>query len=154
MFIQEVIKGLIKHKEFIFFNDVIHIIAGISFATALFPFLSKKLKNKFEYFTVVFFPAVFGSMFPDLMFICSTLFEHRSIDGLFLELSNGGHVYSSFHFSFPIILVIPTTVFLMLIFTKAVRGKFDELPGWSILWMSLVALFCALLHIFMDTIGF
>lgn len=66
MFIQEVIKGLIKHKEFIFFNDVIHIIAGISFATALFPFLSKKLKNKFEYFTVVFFPLCLVQCFQTL----------------------------------------------------------------------------------------
>ena len=152
--ISEIITGLSAHKEFIFFNTFSHIIVGIVIATAIFPFLSEKLKNRYNYFIVVFFPAVFGSVFPDLMFIVSTLVKHRSLTGLFDALSHGGEVYSAFHFGFPLVLVVPTTVFILILINKVFKKIFDRFPKWCIALVTVISLFCAFFHIFMDGVGF
>ncbi len=154
MIISEIIIGFWKHKEFIFFNSLIHIFVGVFVASSIFPFLNNKYRARYNYILSVFFPAIFGSVFPDMMFIISTLIKNRSLNGLFYLLSHGGEVYSSFHFAFPIILVVPCTVFFVMIFNKIFRKKFDEFGWGGLILMSLIALSCALFHIFMDLIGF
>lgn len=148
--IKEIIEGLKVHNDFAFFNTYIHLFVGVFIASALYPFLSKKK----EYIPLVFFPAVFGSIFPDLIFIVSTLFKERSLTGLFYLLSNGGDAYSVFHFGFPLILVIPCTVFIVMIANKVMRRKFDDFPKWGLTWMCLVSFFSALFHVYLDCVGF
>jgi hypothetical protein len=152
--ISEIIAGLMNHGDFIFFNTISHLIAGIVIATAIFPFLSEKLKNRYNYFIVVFFPAVFSSVFPDLMFISSTIVKHRSLTGLFDALSHGGDVYSAFHFGLPLILVVPTVVFILILINKVFKKSFDRFPKWCIALVTLISLFCAGFHIIMDGVGF
>ena len=154
MIIKEIIQGLIQHREFIFFNFGIHVFFAALLSISIFPFLSNKLKASYNYFWVVFFPAMFGSLFPDLMFIISTMIKQRSIDGSFFLLSHGGEIYNAFHFAFPIVLVIPCTVFIVLIMNKIFRHKFDDFPKWSFLLMCIISLFCAFAHILFDSIGF
>jgi hypothetical protein len=152
--IQEIITGFFAHKEFIFFNYLIHIFVGALVATAIFPFLNNKYRARYNYFLSVFFPAMFGSLFPDMMFIISTLIKNRSLVGLFYLLSHGGDVYSVFHFAFPVILVIPCVVFFVLILNKIFKKKFDEFGWKGLILMCMIALGSALLHILMDLVGF
>lgn len=154
MIIKEIIGGFKNHKEFIFFNYLVHIFAGAFVATIIFPFLDNRHRAKYNYFMNVFFPAMFGSLFPDMMFITSTLIKNRSLEGLFYLLSHGGEVYSVFHFAFPIILVIPCTVFCVMVMNKIFKKKFDEFGWKGLILMSLIALLSALLHILMDSVGF
>ncbi len=154
MFLKEIFIGLVQHREFIFFNTGVHVLFALLLASSIFPFLSNKLRARYNYFFVVFFPALFGSLFPDLMFIISTWVKERSLNGLFYLLSHGGDIYNSFHFAFPIILVVPTTVFLVFVFNKILRHKFDDFPKWSFLLICVISLFCALFHVFMDSVGF
>src|SRR3989338_2217775 len=106
---------LVEHNTFIFFNTYIHLLAGLLLSVSVYPFLSSLLKERWNYFSVVFFPALFGSVFPDLMFILSTLIERRSLDGIFEILTHGGDVHSAFHWHVTIVLVIPTTIFLVML---------------------------------------
>ena len=154
MIIQEIIQGFRNHNEFIFFNYLIHVFAGAFIATIIFPFLNNKSRAGYNYTIMVFFPAMFGSLFPDMMFIISTLIQNRSLVGLFYLLSHGGDVYSTFHFAFPVILVIPCVVFCVMVINKIFKRKFDEFGWKGLMLMSLVGLFSALLHILMDSVGF
>ena len=154
MIVGQLVTGFIEHKEFIFFNTLIHIFVGIFIATALYPFLSKKFKERYTYFMVVFLPSVFGSFFPDLIFIVSVLANQRSITALFDALSQGGSVYEAFQYNLPFLLVIPSTVTLILVLNRIFRKKFDDLPKWSFLLICLLSLLGACVHLFMDSIGF
>ena len=154
MVLSEIITGLSTHNEFIFFNTYIHFIVGILIATAIYPFLSRKLKTPLNYAWFVFFPALFGSIFPDLMFIISTLVEHRSIYGLYEALSHGGEIYSAFHFGFPLILVVPSMFFIVFIVHRLFRKRMCFI-SWKILFMMMsLSLLSALLHIYLDGVGF
>ncbi|MBS3170569.1 hypothetical protein J4223_02215 [Candidatus Woesearchaeota archaeon] len=154
MIFSELIQGFLEHKEFIFFNHLVHVFAGAFIATVIFPFLNNRYRSRYNYVLTVFFPAMFGSLFPDMMFIISTLIKNRSLTGLFDALSGGGDVYSTFHFAFPVILVIPCVVFFVLIINKIFKRKFDEFGWKGLILMSLIGLFSALLHILMDSVGF
>lgn len=148
------ILGFQQHKVFIFWNFLSHFFAGVLIATAVFPFLPKTFQKRKHYFLTVFFPSVFGSLFPDLMFITSTVLKLRTLNGLFFALSGGGDIYSVFHFGFPIVLVVPTTVFFVFVMNRLILKKFDSLPKWSFALISALALFGAIFHIFMDSVGF
>jgi len=152
--IREIIEGLKVHNEFIFFNTYIHLFVGVFIALAVYPFLSNKLKNRYNYSLLIFFPAVFGSVFPDLMFIISTIIKERSIYGLFDILSHGGDVYTTFHFGFPLILVVPCTFFIVMVVNRVFKKSFDNFPKWGLIWLSVISLFCALFHIYLDMVGF
>lgn len=154
MFFSEIVSGLWIHKEFIFYNVVIDFLAGIFLATALYPFLGKKGKERYNYIILVFFPSVFGAVFPDLMFILSSLIEKRSLNDLFYTLSHGGEVYSAFHFHLPIILVIPCTFFVIMLVNRIVKKRFSGFPKWSLLLGCILALLAALMHVFLGTVGF
>lgn len=151
----QLVSILVTNNTFLFFNVYIHILAGLLIAASISPFLSKELKERWSYFSVVFFPALFGSVFPDLMFILSSLIEHHSLDGLFDILTHGGEVHSTFHWHITILLVIPTTIFLVMLMNKKKKGSyFDHLPKWSFWIISAVALGAALFHVYMDLVGF
>ena len=152
--LRTLITGFIEHKEFIFFNFMIHFLVGVLLATAIYPFLKEEVKERYNYFMLIFFPAVFGSIFPDIIFLVSTLAEHRTLYGLFELLSSGGTVYSTFHSHVPLLLVIPTTVFLVLIINKIFGKWLDQLPSWNLLFISLISGFAAGLHLFLDSVGF
>ena len=146
---------LIEHNTFIFFNTYIHILAGLLLAISIYPFISPLLKEKWNYFCIVLFPAFFGSVFPDLMFILTTLIEKRSLNGLFEALTHGGDVHSAFHWHATISLVIPTTIFLVMLMNKRKKGFYiDHLPKASFWIMSAISLFAALFHVYMDLVGF
>ena len=152
--IREIIQGLKVHNEFIFFNTYIHFFVGVFIALAVYPFLSKKLKLRYNYIFLIFFPAVFGSIFPDLMFIVSTLVKQRSLYGLFDLLSTGGDVYTTFHFGFPLVLVVPCTFFIVMVVNRIFKKSFDNFPKWGLFWLCLLSLFSALFHIYLDGVGF
>src|SRR3989344_4989709 len=57
----ELMAGLWTHREFLFYNVMIDILAGIFLATALYPFLGKKLKENYNYALFVFFPSFFSA---------------------------------------------------------------------------------------------
>ena|SRR3989344_5454154 len=153
--ISEIFSGLVQHNRFIFFNTYIHAFAGVFIATALYTFLSKVFKERWHYFTVIFFPAVFGSVFPDLIFILSTYIEQRSLDGMFFLLTHGGDVHSTFHFHFPLVLVAPTTLFFVLVMNRIVKKSyFDHLPKWAFALICVLSLAAAFFHIYMDLVGF
>ena len=154
MIIGQLVTGFIEHKEFIFFNTLIHIFVGIFIATAIYPFLSKKFKESYNYFMAVFLPSVFGSFFPDFIFIVSVLAKQRSLTDLFDALSHGGTVYTAFQYNLPFLLVIPSTVTLILLLNRVFRKKFDDLPRWSFVLICLFSLIGACAHLFMDSIGF
>ena len=149
----ELMAGLWTHREFLFYNVMIDILAGIFLATALYPFLGKKLKENYNYALFVFFPSVFGAVFPDMMFILSSVLEKRSFEGLFYTLSHGGEVYTTFHFHLPIVLVIPSVFFVMMLVNKLVKKKFHA-PKWALLLGSLLSLVATLMHVFLWTVGF
>lgn len=154
MVISQVITGLNAHKEFIFFNTGIHFIVGVLIATSLYPFLSKKLKEPMNYAWFVFFPALFGSIFPDLIFIISTFVQHRTLNGLFESLSHGGEIYSAFHFGFPLLLVVPSMFFIVFIAHRLLRKRMCFI-NWKIFtFMILISLLSALFHIYLDGVGF
>jgi len=151
----DILQGLVEHNTFIFFNTYIHIIVGIVLATALYPFLSKKGRERWTYFTIVFFPLIFGSIFPDLMFILSSLVESRSLNSLFFVLTSGGAVHSTFHFHFPLVLVAPVTLCLVMLMNKWITKKyFDHMPRWSFILVCGLAIGGAVMHVYMDTLGF
>ena len=151
----DLVAGLIQHNTFIFFNTYIHIFAGLLLAITIYPFLSKQLKERWNYFLVVFFPAVFGSLFPDLAFIVSSAIEQRSLDGMFEILTHGGAVHSAFHWHSTLVLVVPTTVFVVMLFNRWKDGQFfDHLPKYSFWIISALSLLAALFHIYMDLVGF
>ena len=151
--ISELMAGLWMHREFLFYNVMIDILVGIFLATALYPFLGKKIKERYTYALFVFFPSVFGAVFPDVMFIFSSVLEKRSFDGLFYTLSHGGEVYTTFHFHLPIVLVIPCVFFVMMLVNRLVKGKFHA-PKWALLLGCLLSLLAALMHVFLGTVGF
>ena len=43
MIFSELIQGFLEHKEFIFFNHLVHVFAGAFIATVIFPFLNVTL---------------------------------------------------------------------------------------------------------------
>jgi len=107
-----------------------------------------------NYTVLVFFPALFGSIFPDLMFIISTIIEKRSLYGLFDTLSHGGDIYSAFHFGFPLILVVPSMFFIVFIVHRIFRKRMCFI-SWRILFMMIsLTLLSALFHIYLDGVGF
>lgn len=151
----QIINGLLNHKQFIFNNFIIHIIAGLLIPTIIYPFLSKKYKEEWNYLTLIFFPALFGSIFPDLIFLLSTWIRNRSLYNLFYLLTHGGDVYNAFHFEFPLILVIPTTVFFVMIINRIFKGQyFDNLPKYKLLYIAIISLASAFIHIGLDLVGF
>ena len=89
------------------------------------------------------------------MFILSTLIERRSLDGIFDILTSGGEVHSVFHWHVTIVLVIPTTIFLVMLMNKSLRKSyFDHLPKGSFWIISVISLAAALFHVYMDLVGF
>ncbi|MBI5872455.1 hypothetical protein HZB88_05250 [archaeon] len=155
MIAERIINGLLYHKQFIFNNLIVHILAGLFIPSIVYPFLSKEYKKIWNYFLLVFFPALFGSIFPDLIFALSTWIKERSLDNLFYLLTHGGDVYTSFHFGFPLILVVPTTLFFVLVLNRAFnRQYFDNLPKYKLLSIALISLISALMHIGLDLVGF
>lgn len=152
--IAEIFSGLWIHREFIFFNVCFDVLAGIFLATALYPFLSKKLKERYNYTLLVFFPSLFGAVFPDTMFILSSVIEKRSLNGIFYTLSHGGEVYTAFHFHLPIILVIPCVFFIVMLVNRIVKKKFALFPKWGLLLACMLSLIAALMHVFLGTVGF
>ncbi len=154
MILQEIFSGLWTYREFIFYNVIIDMLAGIFLATALYPFLGKKLKERYNYALLVFFPSLFGAVFPDLMFILSSVVEKRSFEGIFYTLSHGGEVYSAFHFHLPIILVIPCVFFIIMIVNRLVKKKFASFPTGALSLACMLSLLAAFMHVFLGTVGF
>ncbi len=151
----QLVSILVTNNTFLFFNVYIHILAALLLSASVYPFLSPLLKERWNYFSVVFFPLLFASVFPDLMFIISTLVERRSLDGVFDILTHGGEVHSVFHFHLPIILVAPTTMMLVMLMNKKVKGSyFDHLPKWSFILICALSIFAALFHVYLDLVGF
>lgn len=151
----ELVTILVTNNTFLFFNVYIHVLAGLLLAGSVYPFLSESLKKPWNYFSVVFFPALFGSVFPDLMFILTTLIEKHSLEGIFDILTHGGEVHSVFHWHVTIVLVIPTTIFVVMLMNKKVqKSYFDHLPRYSFWIISSLCLAAALFHVYMDLVGF
>jgi len=171
-----IFRWVVENMYFIVFNWGSHLVAGAVIATIIFPFLSKQYKKRINYFLFVFFPALFGSDFPDLLFVISTFIKNRTLEGMRVLLESGGSIHSVFHKDIPLLLVIPTTVFFVLVIIYAINGfkkikgkiiyKFfplkkqpekislDNLPGKWLILVSIIALLTATLHIIMDMVGF
>ena len=155
-----VLGKIADNLRFIVSNWVSHIVAGVFIATALYPFLNKECRKRFNYAFFVFIPAVFGSVFPDTLFIISTLIQHRQLAGLRYLLEHGGSIHAVFHKTVALALVIPTTVFVVLVLVYLVNwvcsllGKEEfSFPSKWILLVSAISIFSSFLHIVMDATG-
>ena len=78
-------------------------------------------------------------------------------------LEEGGIIYNVFHLHFPIILVIPCTVFMIIVIIKLLnlklknKIKIDKLPNYWLFYVSIISFLATLLHIaidYLDTIFF
>ncbi len=153
--------------KFIAVNGLSHLFMGIFLSTALYPFL-KEFKERFNYFLFVFFPLVFGSLFPDLLFAISTLIRSGSLKSWGYLLKHGGEIHSVFHRDIALVLVIPSTVFLVIVLVYLVnfirylvswgkkydKIKLDNLPRKWLLICSGLSLLGAVVHLLMDVVGF
>lgn len=104
------------------------------------------------------FPAVFGSIFPDLGFVVYVLIKHRSLYGLMDMFESGGAVHAAFH-GWLSLLVVPIILLLVAGITyliNKIKGADAEMSLPSKWWLivSIVSLFGAILHLVMDTVGF
>tara|TARA_Y100000310_G_C20684197_1_gene817951 strand:+ start:879 stop:1340 length:462 start_codon:yes stop_codon:yes gene_type:complete len=153
MVLNQIIAGINTHNEFVFFNTGIHLIAGVLIATAIYPFLSRKLQKKYNYILLAFFPAVLGSIFPDLILTVSTLIQHRAIYGLF-EALTAGEMLSFYHFGLPLILIVPTVVLTILIINRIFKKTVKQFPAWSFRLVFITSILSILLHIYLDGVGF
>lgn len=146
--------------QFIFANWVSHLFAGTFIATAIYPLLGDEYRKRANYFLFVFIPAVFGSVFPDLLFVVSTLIRHPQLAGLRYLLEHGGSIHAVFHETIALALVVPAAVFAALVLFYSVNWAYRllgkeglGLPGKWIVLVSAIAMFSALLHIMMDATG-
>ncbi|MFC1768589.1 hypothetical protein ACFLZX_02395 [Nanoarchaeota archaeon] len=160
--VSEIYKLLLENGVFILVNYGSHIAAGVLIATILYPFLGNNFKKRANYVVFVMVPAIFASTFADHLFILSSLIKHRSIDGLRIVLEDGGAMHSVFHTDIALLLVIPSTVFLVMMvrfFLGYIREntqylkKVKLVKKW-VLWVSILSLVCALIHLVMDFVGF
>jgi len=163
--------------RFIVFNWGFHIVAALVLSSAVYAFLSKNYKKRLNYFLFVFFPALFGSEFPDILFTLSTLIKYGTSKNLIFILEHGGYVHAVFHKDIALLLVIPSTVFIILVIisliNKTIRFKeflsqkisfikapklekikLDCLPNKWIVMSSVISLVAAVSHIIMDLVGF
>tara|TARA_Y100000310_G_C20358546_1_gene657839 strand:+ start:22 stop:534 length:513 start_codon:yes stop_codon:yes gene_type:complete len=170
MFLQRILNWLGENFKFVAVNGLSHLVAGFLIPTMIYPFLNKAYQKRINYFLLVFFPAVFGSIFPDLLFAISTFIKSQGLKSWSYLLKHGGEIHSVFHRDIALALVIPTTVFLIIVMVylinfvkylfgkgwkqKYVKIKLDELPGKWLLWCSVISFFGAGLHILMDVVGF
>ena len=169
IFFKRIMEWLSTNFKFIAVNGLSHLLMGLLLSTALFPFLNKDYQKRLNYFLLVFFPALFGSVFPDLLFALSTLIRSKGLSSWGYLLQHGGAVHSVFHRDIALALVIPTTVFLVLVlvylinFIKYLFGgwkegydkiKLDLLPRFWLLSVSLISFIGAVLHLLMDMVGF
>jgi hypothetical protein len=153
MVLNQIIAGINTHNEFVFLNTGIHLIAGVIIATAIYPFLSKRLKKRYNYILLAFFPAVLGSIFPDLILTISTLIQHWEINGLF-EALTASEMLSFYHFGLPLILIVPTVVLTILIINKIFQKTIKQFPAWTFRLVFITSILSTLFHIYLDGVGF
>lgn len=142
--------------QFIFANWVSHIFIGVFIATALYPLLGDEYRNRLNYFFFIFVPAVFSSVFPDLLFVVSTFISHPKLAGLRYLLEHGGSIHAVFHKTIALILVIPAAVFIVLVLVSSARSLSKKELAFPEHWIPIVSalsLFSAFLHIVMDATG-
>ncbi len=155
-FINYVFSSISDNLQFIVANWVSHIFIGVFIATALYPLLDREYRNRFNYLFFVLVPAVFSSVFPDLLFTISTFINHRQLAGLRYLLEHGGSIHAVFHKTIALTLVIPVTVFVVLVLVSSARSlekKELVFPEYWIPIVSALSLFSAFLHIVMDATG-
>src|SRR3989344_7233004 len=134
--------------KFFTVNSLPHWIVGLLIPTILYPFLNKKYQKRKNYVLLILIPSLFGSLFPDIMHVTSLLLKYRTFE-IFKDikiLEEGGIIYSVFHLHFPIILIIPCTVFLIIVIIKLLnlklknKIKIDKLPNYWLFYVSAISL--------------
>ena len=170
MFLQRIMEWLGSNFKFIALNGLSHIIMGCLIPTVSYPFLNEDYRKRINYFLFIFFPAILGSIFPDLLFAVSTFIKSNGLKGWGYLLKHGGEIHSVFHRDVALALVIPTAVFLIIVliylinFVKYLKGRgwrnnytkilLDKLPSKWLLISSVITFVSAGLHIVMDVVGF
>ena len=151
--------------KFFAVNSLPHPIVGLLIATILYPFLNKEYQKRKNYVLLIAIPSLFGSEFPDIMHIIALLLKYRTFE-IFKDikvLEEGGIIYSVFHLHFPLILVVPCTVFLVIVIIKLLnlklknKIKIDKLPNYWLFYVGIISLLATLSHIaidYLDTIFF
>ena len=89
--LQRIMEWFTANFKFVAVNGLSHLFVGMLIGTMIFPFLNKNYQKRTHYFLLVFFPAVFGSIFPDLLFTISTLLKSGSLKGWGYLLQHGGN---------------------------------------------------------------
>ena len=165
---QRIIEWFSTNFKFVAVNGLSHLLMGMLIGTILYPFLSSNYQRRLNYTLFVFFPAVLGSIFPDLLFAISTLVKSGGSLSWGYLLQHGGAIHSVFHRDIALALVVPTTVFLVIVFVYLInfiryviswgktynKIKLDELPKGWLLISSGLSLVGAVLHLLMDMMGF
>lgn len=143
-----------QYFPFIWQNEIYHIIAGLFIVTILYPFLNTAFRVRKNYVMFLLVPGLLGSVFPDLVFSVYTVVKNWSFNMALLE--EGTWLHSLFH-GWWSLLVVPVALLLVggiTILVEWISKKKEELPKWWWIWVAVLSLFCTILHLVMDSVGF
>ena len=149
-----------QYFPFIWQNEIYHVIAALLIVTIIHPFLNLEYKNRKNYVLYLMIPVLFGSVSPDFIFLVYTVIKNKGFN--MLQLESGGWLYNIVH-GWGVFLVIPVTFVLvglvvvlleLIIKRKSFKFKAIILPRFWWIWVLILSLFGAILHIIMDTVGF